>query len=164
MYVLLQGPLSLESKSKYHILEIVDPPPRPFLCPFPSKGTVYDYRFIKEVTCTTYPLYNLICCVHHFMLFVFYPYLVWVVSIGLMYDLHLQGMGKWELWTEEIKDAPPIPKVLHFKLSSQLFMYFFPFSFYISKIDQFLELRDLPLEFVITTKLKRSYDFITMLI
>ena len=22
-----------------------------------------------------------------------------------------QGMGKWELWTEEIKDAPPIPKV-----------------------------------------------------
>lgn len=81
-----------------------------------------------------------------------------------MYDLHLQGMGKWELWTEEIKDAPPIPKVLHLKLSSQLFMYFFPFSFYISKIDQFLELRDLPLEFVITTKLKRSYDFITVLI
>ena len=59
MYVLLQGPLSLESKSKYHILEIVDPPPRPFLCPFPSKGTVYDYRFIKEVYCTTYPLFNL---------------------------------------------------------------------------------------------------------
>lgn len=25
----------------------------------------------------------------------------------------LQGMGKWELWTEEIKDAPPIPKVLY---------------------------------------------------
>ena len=22
-------------------------------------------------------------------------------------------MGKWELWTDEIKDAPPIPKVIH---------------------------------------------------
>ncbi|XP_058956956.2 dynein axonemal heavy chain 7 [Pocillopora verrucosa] len=68
----VEGPLSLESKSKYHILEIVDPPPRPFLCPFPSKGTVYDYRFVKE------------------------------------------GMGKWELWTEEIKDAPAIPKEMAF--------------------------------------------------
>ena len=28
-----------------------------------------------------------------------------------VYDLLAQGMGKWELWTEEIKDAPPIPKV-----------------------------------------------------
>jgi len=24
---------------------------------------------------------------------------------------HFQGMGVWELWIEEIKDAPPIPKV-----------------------------------------------------
>ena len=27
-------------------------------------------------------------------------------------------MGKWELWTDEIKDAPPIPKVNHVALSS----------------------------------------------
>ncbi|CAB4032385.1 dynein heavy chain 7, axonemal-like [Paramuricea clavata] len=69
---IIDGALSLETKGKYHIITIVDPPPRPFLCPFPHKGTVYDYRFIKE------------------------------------------GMGKWELWTDEIKDAPPIPKEMMF--------------------------------------------------
>lgn len=66
---LLQGPMSLEMKEKYHILDMVDGPARPYLCPFPSKGDVYEYQFIKE------------------------------------------GMGRWEHWTEEIKDAPPIPKV-----------------------------------------------------
>ena len=29
----------------------------------------------------------------------------------MSFCLRFQGMGKWELWTEEIKDAPPIPKV-----------------------------------------------------
>ncbi|XP_028408947.1 dynein heavy chain 7, axonemal-like [Dendronephthya gigantea] len=69
---IIDGALSLETKGKYHIIAIVDPPPRPFLCPFPHKGMVYDYRFIKE------------------------------------------GMGKWEMWTDEIKDAPPIPKEMMF--------------------------------------------------
>lgn len=46
---ILSGPMSLELKGKYHILDMVDSPARPYLCPFPSKGTVYEYRFIKEV-------------------------------------------------------------------------------------------------------------------
>lgn len=46
---LLSGPMSLELKEKYNILDMVDGPARPYLCPFPSKGNVYDYRFIKEV-------------------------------------------------------------------------------------------------------------------
>ena len=69
---LLDGPLSLDTKQKFHILDMVQGPSRPYLCPFPSKGLVYDYRFIKE------------------------------------------GMGKWELWIEEIKDAPPIGKDMQF--------------------------------------------------
>lgn len=71
-------------------------------------------------------------------------------------------MGKWELWTEDIKDAPPIPKVLQYLLvllSSQLFMYFqlLPFSFYIPMDDLYLEMHDLSLEFVITTELKLRF-------
>ena len=46
---ILSGPMSFELKDKYHILDMVDGPARPYLCPFPSKGTVYEYRFIKEV-------------------------------------------------------------------------------------------------------------------
>jgi len=68
----LSGPMSLELKDKYHILDMVDGPSRPYLCPFPSRGTVYEYRFIKE------------------------------------------GMGRWEHWNDEIKDAPAIPKDMEF--------------------------------------------------
>ena len=49
LYCFFQGALTIETKAKFHILEMVDAPPRPFLCPFPHKGLVYDYRFIKKV-------------------------------------------------------------------------------------------------------------------
>ena len=48
-YHVFQGPLTIETKTKFHIMEMVDGPPRPFLCPFPHKGSVYDYRFVKTV-------------------------------------------------------------------------------------------------------------------
>ncbi|XP_071822297.1 dynein axonemal heavy chain 7-like isoform X1 [Apostichopus japonicus] len=47
---LLAGGLSEESRNKYHIIETVDPPIRPFTLPFPKEGSVFDYRFIKEGT------------------------------------------------------------------------------------------------------------------
>ncbi|XP_030830748.1 dynein heavy chain 7, axonemal isoform X1 [Strongylocentrotus purpuratus] len=65
---LIAGGLSEESRSKFHLIEFVDPPIKPFTMPFPKEGSVYDYRFIKE------------------------------------------DLGRWELWVEEIKEAPPIPK------------------------------------------------------
>lgn len=46
---LLAGGLSEDSRNKYHIVETVDPPMRPFTIPFPNEGSVFDYRFIKEV-------------------------------------------------------------------------------------------------------------------
>ena len=55
---ILSGPMSLELKDKYHILDMVDGPSRPYLCPFPSKGTVYEYRFIKEVKTLYEKYYN----------------------------------------------------------------------------------------------------------
>ncbi|PIK59399.1 dynein heavy chain isotype 7A [Apostichopus japonicus] len=50
---LLAGGLSEESRNKYHIIETVDPPIRPFTLPFPKEGSVFDYRFIKENLCST---------------------------------------------------------------------------------------------------------------
>ncbi|XP_065655373.1 dynein axonemal heavy chain 7 isoform X2 [Hydra vulgaris] len=45
---IMNGAPSLESQRKYAILDSVDEPRRPYLCPFPNQGSVYDYHFIKE--------------------------------------------------------------------------------------------------------------------
>ena len=37
---------------------------------------------------------------------------IFKLDIFTCINLFFQGMGKWELWTDEIKDAPPIPKVM----------------------------------------------------
>ena len=42
---------------KFHILEPVGPPKREFPVPFPEEGTVYDYKFIKEVGVTQSMVY-----------------------------------------------------------------------------------------------------------
>jgi len=45
---LIDGALPEDSMQKYHILNPVPAPSRPYLCPFPSKGTVFEHRFFKE--------------------------------------------------------------------------------------------------------------------
>ncbi|XP_064167524.1 dynein axonemal heavy chain 7 [Anguilla rostrata] len=45
---LLNGPLSIETRTRYTILEHVDPPDKPLTVPLPEEGTLYEYRFIKE--------------------------------------------------------------------------------------------------------------------
>ena len=40
--------MSEETRSNLGIPEATEPPMKPYLNPFPPKGRVYDYRFIKE--------------------------------------------------------------------------------------------------------------------
>ncbi|KAL3855114.1 hypothetical protein ACJMK2_014343, partial [Sinanodonta woodiana] len=45
---LISGGMTEETRAKISLPELVDPPMKPYLNPFPPKGRVYDYRFIKE--------------------------------------------------------------------------------------------------------------------
>ncbi|KAJ8255905.1 hypothetical protein COCON_G00197690 [Conger conger] len=47
---LLTGALSIETRTRYGILEHVGPPDKPLTVPLPADGTLYEYRFIKEGT------------------------------------------------------------------------------------------------------------------
>uniref|UniRef100_A0A3Q3KEU7 Dynein axonemal heavy chain 7 n=1 Tax=Monopterus albus TaxID=43700 RepID=A0A3Q3KEU7_MONAL len=69
---ILTRPLSEKTKACHGILATVEAPPKQLTVPLPTKGTVYQYRFIKE------------------------------------------GPGRWELWTDELKIAPPISKDMQF--------------------------------------------------
>ncbi|XP_069052852.1 dynein axonemal heavy chain 7 isoform X2 [Lepisosteus oculatus] len=68
----LEGPLSEETRTRFGILEHVEPPAKPLTVSLPTEGTLYEYKFIK------------------------------------------QGVGRWELWTEELKSAPSIPRDVQF--------------------------------------------------
>ena len=39
-----------ETRRKLGLIESVEPPMKPYLNPFPPKGSVFDYMFIKEVS------------------------------------------------------------------------------------------------------------------
>lgn len=38
-----------ETRIKLSLPELVEPPEKPYLNPFPPKGRCYDYKFVKEV-------------------------------------------------------------------------------------------------------------------
>nr|XP_022323965.1 dynein heavy chain 7, axonemal-like isoform X6 [Crassostrea virginica] len=45
---LISGGMTEETRIKLSLPELVDPPEKPYLNPFPPKGRVYDYKFVKE--------------------------------------------------------------------------------------------------------------------
>uniref|UniRef100_A0A6Q2XF97 Uncharacterized protein n=1 Tax=Esox lucius TaxID=8010 RepID=A0A6Q2XF97_ESOLU len=47
----LEGALSEETRARHGILEQVAPPARQLTVPLPTEGTLYEYKFVKEVRC-----------------------------------------------------------------------------------------------------------------
>ncbi|KAM4626185.1 dynein axonemal heavy chain 7 isoform 2-T2 [Discoglossus pictus] len=45
---IMEGPLSEETRTRFNILDPVEPPEKPLTVPFPKEHTVYDYKFVKE--------------------------------------------------------------------------------------------------------------------
>ncbi|XP_067686354.1 dynein axonemal heavy chain 7-like [Haliotis asinina] len=45
---LISGGMTEETRIALSLLELVEPPMKPYLNPFPPKGKVYDYKFVKE--------------------------------------------------------------------------------------------------------------------
>ncbi|CAG5124201.1 unnamed protein product, partial [Candidula unifasciata] len=65
---LISGGMTEETRKEIYLVDSVEPPLKPYVVPFPPKGKIYDYKFVRE------------------------------------------GSGKWIPWTEDLKDAPPIPR------------------------------------------------------
>ena len=41
--------MSEDTRIKLSLPELVEPPMKPYMNPFPPKGRIYDYKFVKEV-------------------------------------------------------------------------------------------------------------------
>ena len=38
-----------ETRKEIGMVELIEPPMKPYVNPFPPKGKIYDYKFVKEV-------------------------------------------------------------------------------------------------------------------